>query len=163
MAKAVAPSEAARKSHHKKKMPIIVQPIGLDTIYDSTYVPEPPFPLLSDEAFEPLDWEAPLEKKARSRNRKAGAPAGQKDAKLSEPEQTHIKKSKKARKRPMVDSKAKAAAQKKDVAHEVRKEDLAAGLRAEACEAEALVHAPPALARSSPHAHATSARKELGW
>ena len=58
--------------------------------------------------------------------------------------------------------KAKAAAQKKNVAHEVRNEDLQAGLPAEACEAEALVHAPPALTRSSPHAHATSARKELG-
>ena len=64
---------------------------------------------------------------------------------------------------PIVDSKAKAAAKKKYVAHEVCKEALQAGLRAEACEAEALVHAPPALARSSPHAHATSARKELGW
>ena len=74
-----------------------------------------------------------------------------------------MKKPKKARKRPMLDSKAKAAAQKKYVAHEVCKEALQAGLRAEAYEAEALVHAPPALTRSSPHAHAKSARKELGW
>ena len=81
---------------------------------------------------------------------------------MNEPEQPHIKKPRKARKRPMVDSKAKAVPQKKYVAHEVRKEDLEASLRPEACEAEALVHAPPALARSSQHAHATSARKELG-
>ena len=53
----------------------------------------------------------------------------------------------------MVDPKAKAGAQKKEVAHEVRKEDLQAGLLAGAGEANA--HA-----RSSPHAHA---RKELGW
>ena len=79
---------------------------------------------------------------------------------MNEPEQPHIKKPRKARKRPMVDSKAKAAPQKKYVAHEVRKEDLQAGLHAEACEAEALVHAPLALKGSSPHAHAS---KELGW
>ncbi len=77
---------------------------------------------------------------------------------MNEAEQPHIKKPRKARKTPMVDSKAKAATQKKYVAHEVCKEDLQAGLRA-----DALVHAPPALARSSPHAHATSASKELGW
>ena len=82
---------------------------------------------------------------------------------MSKREQTCMKKPKKARKRPMVDTKAKAGAQKKEVAHEVRKEDLQAGLHTEAREAEALLHAPPALARSSPHAPATSARKEQGW
>ena len=46
---------------------------------------------------------------------------------MNDPEQPHIKKPKKARKRPMVDSKAKAAAQKTYVAHEVCKEALQAG------------------------------------
>ena len=98
-------------------------------------------------------------KESQAEGRGAGGAEGGK----AEQEQTHIKKPKKARKRPMVDSKAKSAPQKKYVAHEVHKEDLEACLRAEACEADALVHPPPALARSSPHAHATSATKELGW
>ena len=143
-------TQSLRKTHHKKKIPLKVEPICLDTIYDNNYVPATPIPVVSEIAFEDLDWEAPLKKKATTRKRKAGAPEGQKEAKLSEPEQTHNKKPRKARKRPMVDTKAKAGAQKKEVAHEVRKEDLQAALLAEA----------DALPRSSPHAHA---RKELGW
>ena len=162
---ALPPSQAVQTKKTTKKTPSqrMQVPMCVDTIYDPKYVPEPPFPLISDEVVEVLDWEAPLEKKARSRKGKAGATEGQKEAKLSEPKQTHSKKPKKSRKMPLVETKAKAGAQKKEVAHEVRKEDLQASLIAEAREAEALLHAPPALVRGSPHAHATSARRELGW
>ena len=69
--KAVAPSEDVRKTHHKKKIPIKVEPICLDTIYDHNYVPATPIPVVSDEWV--VDWEAPLEKKSRSQKRKAHA------------------------------------------------------------------------------------------
>ena len=114
VAKAVATSEAVRKSHHKKKVsfevrticadtisvpttpipvisqrlaseecvtikeewpqaiPIPVQPICLDTIYDNKYVPATTIPVVSDEWV--VDWEAPLEKKSKSQKRKAVVP-----------------------------------------------------------------------------------------
>ena len=62
VAKALAPSEAVRKSHHKKKIPIKVEAICLDTIYDNNYVPTTPIPVVSEIAFEDLVWEAPLKK-----------------------------------------------------------------------------------------------------
>ena len=84
-----------------------------------------------------LDWEAPLEKKARSHKRKAVAPDGRKEAKMSEADQAHKKKPKNANMAPVLGGKAKADSQ-----------------------------APPR-AHSSPQAHATSCkhegRKELGW
>ena len=76
VAKAVAPSEAVRKSHHKKKIPIKVEPICLDTISDPSYVCKPPFPLVSEDWVK--DWEAPLEKKTKSQKRKARAPSDSK-------------------------------------------------------------------------------------
>ena len=63
---AVAPSEGVCKSHHKKKIPIIVQPICLDTLS----VPTTPFPVVSDEWLDA--WEGPLENKPSTLKRKAG-------------------------------------------------------------------------------------------
>ena len=90
---AVAPSEAVRRSHHKKKIPIKVQPICLDTIYDPSYVPSTPVPLVSDDWVD--DWEAPLENKPSTLKRKPGV--------LKEPG-TKTLQMKKASKKPKLGS-----------------------------------------------------------
>ena len=64
-----APSESEGKSHHKKKIPIKVQPICADTII----VPNTPFPLVSDERLDA--WEGPRENKPNTLKRKAGTKA----------------------------------------------------------------------------------------
>ncbi len=94
-----APSEPARKTHRKKKIPIKLKPICLDTIYDQNYVPTTPFPIVSEIAFEDLEWEAPLDKKPKSKKRKAPATT---DPIATSSSNSVAKKPKKARKRPML-------------------------------------------------------------
>ncbi len=83
-------------------------------------------------------------RKKKNKKKKRGRPPATIDPITTGSSNTVTKKPRKARKRPMVDTKTKASTQKKEVAHEVRKEDLQAALLAEA----------DALPRSSPHAHA---------
>ena len=95
----LTPSEPARKTHHKKKIPIKVEPICLDTIYDQNSVPATPTPIISKIAFEDLEWEAPLDKKPKSKKRKAPTTT---EPNATSSSITVAKKPKKARKRPML-------------------------------------------------------------
>jgi hypothetical protein len=137
-----APSEPARKTHHKKKIPIKVEPICLDTIYDQNYVPTTPFPIVSKIAFEDLEWEAPLDKKPKSKKRKAPATT---EPNATSSSITVAKKPKKARKRPMLGG-------------EEKKPKTSTKPR---------LHAQPPRTKKTPKAPATPSKeaeiKELGW
>ena len=99
-----------RKSHHKKKIAIKVEPICLDTIYDQNYVPATPAPVISDGWVD--DWEAPLDKKPKSKKRTARTTSEPNATGLNTKAQTTsetnatgsntVAKKRKARKRPMV-------------------------------------------------------------
>jgi len=150
----------ARKSHHKKKIAIKVEPICLDTIYDQKYVPATPTPIISDGWVD--DWEAPLDKKPKSKKRKAQATSepnatdsNTKAHTTSEPNATGsntVAKKRKARKRPMVGGEEK----KPKTSTKPHLEDPITTIP--------ILHLH---AKKTPKAHAPASKeaeiKELGW
>jgi len=146
-------TQIVRKSHHKKKIAIkcLPQPVPVpqcvDTISDQKYIPSPPYPVISENPNEWVDnWEAPLDKKPKSKKRKSPATS-----------ESNTVPKKKATK------KSKAADEWKVTLQEQKNSPIAPLPILHLSKS----HPPPPHANKSPKAHATASkeakRKELGW